>query len=173
PGCPRGHPQRGADVLLARLSPGAGRPPARRSPGRAGAERPLTDSGEPGGRTRRRAAFGILVAAGLLIALTFVSFSVGRFPVGPTSLVRLLAAKATGAPSDLPPAGGTGGFRMRGLRVLPALAIGAALAAAGAAYQGLFRNPLVSPDILGVSAGAGLGAGVGIFLFLPVIGIRV
>ena len=50
--------------------------------------------------------------------------------------------------------------------------VGAALAAAGAAYQGLFRNPLVSPDILGVSAGAGLGAVLGIFLSLPVIGIQ-
>ena len=46
--------------------------------------------------------------------------------------------------------------------------VGGALAAAGAAYQGLFRNPLVSPDILGVSAGAGLGAVLGIFLSLPV-----
>ena len=50
--------------------------------------------------------------------------------------------------------------------------VGAALAAAGAAYQGLFRNPLVSPDILGVSAGAGLGAVLGIFLSLPVVGIQ-
>src|SRR5690606_16983908 len=45
--------------------------------------------------------------------------------------------------------------------------VGGALAAAGAAYQGMFRNPLVSPDILGVSAGAGLGAVLGIFLGLP------
>ncbi len=43
---------------------------------------------------------------------------------------------------------------------------------AGAAYQTLFRNPLVSPDILGVSTGAGLGAVLGIFLSLPVVGIQ-
>ncbi len=53
-------------------------------------------------------------------------------------------------------------------RVGAALMVGAALAAAGASYQALFRNPLVSPDILGVSAGAGLGAVAGIFLSLPV-----
>jgi iron complex transport system permease protein len=47
-----------------------------------------------------------------------------------------------------------------------ALMVGAALAAAGAAYQNLFRNPLVSPDILGVSAGAALGATFGIFFSL-------
>ena len=50
--------------------------------------------------------------------------------------------------------------------------MGAAIAAAGAAYQTLFRNPLVSPDILGVSTGAGLGAVLGIFLSLPVAGIQ-
>lgn len=49
-------------------------------------------------------------------------------------------------------------------RVLAAALVGASLASAGATYQGLFRNPLVSPDILGVSAGAGLGATLGLFV---------
>ena len=114
----------------------------------------------------------MITAAALLVALTFVSFSVGRFPLGPPTLVRLLAAKVTGTPSDLPPAVETVVFRIRGPRVLAALAIGAALAAAGAAYQGLFRNPLVSPDILGVSAGAAFGAVLGIYLSLNVIAIQ-
>ena len=63
-------------------------------------------------------------------------------------------------------------FFVRLPRVVAAMLVGGALAAAGAAYQGLFRNPLVSPDILGVSAGAGLGAVLGIFLSLPVVGIQ-
>ena len=63
-------------------------------------------------------------------------------------------------------------FGVRLPRIGAALLVGAALAAAGAAYQSLFRNPLVSPDILGVSAGAGLGAVLGIFLSLPVLGIQ-
>jgi iron complex transport system permease protein len=54
-------------------------------------------------------------------------------------------------------------LQVRGPRILAALLVGAALAAAGTAYQGMFRNPLVSPDILGVSAGAALGAVLGIF----------
>ncbi len=61
---------------------------------------------------------------------------------------------------------------IRGPRIVAAFAIGAALAAAGAAYQNLFRNPLVSPDILGVSSGAALGAVLGIFLALPLIAIQ-
>jgi iron complex transport system permease protein len=63
-------------------------------------------------------------------------------------------------------------FEVRLPRVLAAVVGGAALAGAGAAYQTLFRNPLVSPDILGVSTGAGLGAVLGIFLSLPVLGIQ-
>jgi len=61
---------------------------------------------------------------------------------------------------------------VRGPRVLAALEVGAVLAAAGAAYQGLFRNPLVSPDILGVSSGAALGTVLGIWLSLGVVAIQ-
>jgi iron complex transport system permease protein len=49
-------------------------------------------------------------------------------------------------------------------RIATAALVGAALAGAGAAYQGIFRNPMVSPDLLGASAGAGFGAALGILL---------
>ena len=52
-------------------------------------------------------------------------------------------------------------------RVLAAIMVGAALSGSGAAYQNMFRNPLVSPDILGVSAGAGFGASLGLFFNMP------
>jgi len=101
-----------------------------------------------------------------------VAFSVGRYPVAPTELLRLLWAKLTGAPLAVSPALETVVFRVRGPRVLAAVAIGATLAASGSAYQGLFRNPLVSPDILGVSSGAALGATLGIYLSWGVAGIQ-
>jgi iron complex transport system permease protein len=63
-------------------------------------------------------------------------------------------------------------FQIRVPRIIAAVLVGAALSAAGAAYQSLFRNPLVSPDILGVSTGAGLGAVLGILLGLPVVAIQ-
>jgi iron complex transport system permease protein len=50
--------------------------------------------------------------------------------------------------------------------------VGAALAAAGAGYQNLFRNPIVSPDILGVSAGAGFGASLAVMLNIGAFGIQ-
>ena len=49
-------------------------------------------------------------------------------------------------------------FQIRFPRIVCATAIGAALSLSGASYQGIFRNPMVSPDILGASSGAGFGA---------------
>ena len=96
----------------------------------------------------------------------------GRFPVAPGDLASLLWAQLTGGESGLDPTIQTVVLKIRGPRVVAALVIGAALAAAGAAYQNMFRNPLVSPDILGVSAGAAVGAVLGIFLSLNVILIQ-
>jgi iron complex transport system permease protein len=63
-------------------------------------------------------------------------------------------------------------FDVRLPRILAGILIGAGLSAAGAAYQGLFKNPMVSPDILGASAGAGFGAAVAILLDFNVFGIQ-
>ncbi len=106
------------------------------------------------------------VAALLLLAAIIVAFAIGRFPIAPGDLATVVWAKITGTTHTLPPAAETVLFQIRGPRVIAALMVGAALAAAGAAYQNLFRNPLVSPDILGVSSGAALGATLGIFLSL-------
>ncbi|MFA5613893.1 MAG: iron ABC transporter permease [Methanoculleus sp.] len=57
-------------------------------------------------------------------------------------------------------------FNIRLPRILAAFLVGAALSTAGAAYQGMFQNPLVSPDILGASAGAGFGAALAIYFYL-------
>jgi iron complex transport system permease protein len=113
-----------------------------------------------------------LAAAGALLALVVTAFAVGRYPVSLGELMTLVAAKLTGAPHDLAPNVETVVLQVRGPRVIAALLVGAALAAAGTAYQGMFRNPLVSPDILGVSTGAALGAVLAIFLSLGALGIQ-
>jgi len=107
-----------------------------------------------------------------LLLLFVASFAVGRFPVAPHDLVAVLWAKLSGAPSGVPLAVETVVWQIRLPRIAAAALIGAALAAAGATYQGLFRNPLVSPDILGVAAGAGLGAVLGIFLSRSVVVVQ-
>ncbi len=114
----------------------------------------------------RRPLLAAVVAVVLLIAAVILAFAIGRFPISPGELATLVWAKLTGSAHGLPPTAETVLFQIRGPRVVAALLVGAALAAAGAAYQNLFRNPLVSPDILGVSAGAALGAALGIFLSL-------
>ena len=120
-----------------------------------------------------RVLSGVVIGSLILAALVALAFVVGRFPVSPTDLATAVWARATGRPSGLPAAVETVIFNVRGPRVLAAVAVGAALAVAGAAYQGLFRNPLVSPDILGVSSGAALGAVLGIYYSLSVVAIQV
>ena len=90
----------------------------------------------------------------------------------PGELLTVLWSRLTGTPHGLSASIDTVVFNVRGPRIVAAVLVGAALAAAGAAYQGLFRNPLVSPDILGVSTGAALGAVTGIYLSLGVVAIQ-
>jgi iron complex transport system permease protein len=122
--------------------------------------------------TSARVPAALLGAFAALVLLVAVAFAVGRFPVSAGDLASILWARLTGAEHGLDPTIETVVLKIRGPRVAAALLIGAALAAAGAAYQNMFRNPLVSPDILGVSAGAAVGAVLGIFLSLNVIMIQ-
>ena len=112
----------------------------------------------------------IAALAAALAVLMLAAALVGAYPVSPGELAAAVGRRLTGAAAAGPI--DTVLFEVRLPRVLAAVLGGAALAGAGAAYQTLFRNPLVSPDILGVSTGAGLGAVLGIFLSLPVLGIQ-
>ena len=120
----------------------------------------------------RSSAPGLLIALAVLIAALLFAFTVGRYPAGLGDLLHVIAAKLTGRPSGVPPAAIDVLLQIRGPRVLAAMLVGAALAIAGAAFQGLFRNPLVSPDLLGASSGAALGAVLGIFFSLGVFAIE-
>ena len=114
---------------------------------------------------------GVLGAlGGALLLLVVAAALIGAYPLTLADIAAALGRRLAGSP----PKGqiDTVLFEVRLPRVFAAVIVGAALAAAGAAYQTLFRNPLVSPDILGVSTGAGLGAVIGIFLSLPVAGIQ-
>jgi iron complex transport system permease protein len=121
-------------------------------------------------RWAERASGPAALAAGVAL-LAAGALLVGQYEVGPRDLLRL-AGRVQGWPAAEADATATVVLSIRLPRVVAALLVGAALAAAGTAYQAIFRNPLVSPDILGVSAGAGVGAVLGIFLSLPVLGIQ-
>lgn len=113
----------------------------------------------------------------VLLILTFVaavvSLSVGRYPVPLGDVIRILASKVISIPEQWPAIYNTVVIQIRLPRILAAILVGGSLAIAGASFQGLFRNPLVSPDILGVSSGASVGAALAIFLFLPTVMIQV
>ncbi|MGE8941452.1 FecCD family ABC transporter permease [Leptospira interrogans] len=122
--------------------------------------------------TSSHVARGLSISAAILLCSIVAAFAFGRFPVGILDLLQSAFAKLTGTPSSLPPAIETVIWQVRGPRILAAVLVGSALAAAGAAFQGLFRNPLVSPDILGASSGAALGAVIGIYFSLGILGIQ-
>src|SRR4029450_6352083 len=111
---------------------------------------------------------GLTVALGVLALGLLVAFTVGRYPVSLAELIDVLLARLAGRPSGAPAAVENVVLLVRGPRVIAAVMVGAALAVAGTAFQGLFRNPLVSPDILGASSGAALGAVLGIYFSLAV-----
>jgi iron complex transport system permease protein len=120
----------------------------------------------------RSAVPSLLIAFIFLLAGLMVAFVVGRYPVSLGDVVHVVAAKLAGRAPDVPPAVESVIWQVRGPRVIAAALVGAALAVAGTAFQGLFRNPLVSPDILGASSGAALGAVLGIFFSLGVFAIQ-
>ncbi len=120
----------------------------------------------------RSALPGLAIAVLVLIAGLLLAFTVGRYPVSLGDLVNVLLAKLSGHRADVSPAVESVILQVRGPRVLAAAMVGAALAVAGTAFQGLFRNPLVSPDILGASSGAALGAVLGIYFSLGIFAIQ-
>lgn len=99
----------------------------------------------------------------LFLVVFVISFNIGKYPISPAQLGQVIFSKLLGRPQTWANEIEVVIFRIRLPRVLAAALVGAGLSAAGAAYQGLFRNPLVSPDVLGASTGAGFGAALALF----------
>jgi len=132
-----------------------------------GAEAP-----EVGLGSRLRAAAVRLRLPGLIllpILVFLLSLTLGRYQVSLAELFTLFGAKLGLTDATVSQEVSTVILNVRLPRIFAAMLIGAGLALSGAAYQGMFRNPLVSSDILGASAGAGFGAALGIILSKSVI----
>lgn len=118
--------------------------------------------------------------AASLVGIMVLSFAFGRYPINPVELMQTLAgllnnwlagvmqgAFGVSVPLvDVDPKMATALVNIRLPRILVVVMVGAALAVAGASYQGMFKNPLVSPDLLGASAGASFGACLALLLDL-------
>jgi iron complex transport system permease protein len=109
----------------------------------------------------------------LLFLILLFSLSVGRYTVSISDLYELFLSKIFSIETDLPSVTQTVIFNIRIPRIVGAILVGAALSVSGAAYQGIFKNPLVSPDIIGASSGAGFGASLAILLSLNALGIQI
>ncbi|WP_336922935.1 FecCD family ABC transporter permease [Aquipuribacter sp. SD81] len=128
----------------------------------AAARRPLAATLTGGGARPRpgRRALWVAAAAGLLLLALAVGVLVGPAGLTPRAVLLELwhAATGSGAASGLSSQQEAILWQIRLPRVVLGALVGAMLALAGAAYQGVFRNPLADPYLLGVSSGAGLGA---------------
>ena len=99
----------------------------------------------------------------LLLLGIFLSLSLGRYSNDPSKVLDVILSKL-GFNVPVDPAMISVVFNIRLPRVLASVLIGAMLSLSGAVYQSVFRNPLVSPDLLGVSSGAAVGASAAILL---------
>ncbi len=107
-----------------------------------------------------------------VVVVFFASFLLGRYPVTPDMVIAIIISKFVSIPKIWTDTMETVVLQVRFPRIIAALLVGGALSVSGAAYQSLFKNPLVSPAILGVSAGAGFGAALGMLLYYPWLGIQ-
>jgi len=121
----------------------------------------------------RNAPLPVVVAVlGILTLLCAVAaLCIGRFGVSPADTAKALA-NALGADFDLPRNVQNVITNIRLPRIIAAIFIGLALSVSGCAYQGIFKNVLVSPDLLGVSAGACVGACLAIIFDMQIWGIQ-
>jgi len=116
-----------------------------------------------GNTRKRRLTYLLLVVAPL--GFVFVSLFLGRYPVSVSDVIYILWCKISGTPCSLPDICQTVVWDIRLPRAILGALVGGCLSISGAAFQGIFRNPLVNSGILGVSSGAGFGAALAIILF--------
>ena len=114
---------------------------------------------------KKTTAIKLSILAVLLLGIFLCSFALGRYPVA----LRDVVATFFGYEGDTTAA--TVVLQIRLPRILLACLVGAALSAAGTAYQGVFQNPMAAPDILGASSGAAFGAALAILMGLHRQGI--
>jgi iron complex transport system permease protein len=118
----------------------------------------------------------LLILAAVLLILFLLSFRMGRYGVSTAETCRILLDRLLELLSKIPGVPELGlrqtwdnsmaavVLNVRLPRIVMACLVGCCLSAAGAAYQGVFQNPMASPDVLGASSGAAFGAALGILL---------
>lgn len=137
----------------------------------AGALASDLESGGVAAWVRGRPVVVGLVATVVLLAAVVLGVGLGSVQIGPTETVGVILWRTLGlhVGLDWSPASEAIVWDLRLPRVLTAMAIGAGLAVAGATFQGLLRNPLADPYVLGTASGAALGAAVAVLIPMPIV----
>ena len=128
----------------------------------------------PSAATRR--AIAVIIGLAVFLVLTVcVSLMLGRYPIEPLQALAMLVDQIPGISIEQfwTDQQATLFFNVRLPRIVLAIMVGCCLATAGAAFQGTFQNPLVSPDILGASQGAAFGAAIAILAGSAAFGVSV
>jgi iron complex transport system permease protein len=130
-----------------------------------------------GARTMKQNAKGtgfvpIVVLAVILVVVVVVSLTLGRYGLPLSEVLHAFARRFGGTSTVATQNADIVMFQVRIPRILAAVLVGAALATSGATYQGLFKNPMVSPDLMGASSGAGFGAVIALLFSLPALHVQ-
>lgn len=115
----------------------------------------------------------MLILTAVLVAFVLLALSVGRYSFSFLGSMQVIAEKLNLTSAEVDETLSSMVLNVRLPRALAAVLVGAALSVSGATYQAVFRNPLVSPDILGVSAGSCVGAALGILLHFNSLSVQV
>ena len=126
----------------------------------------IDDHRKAAAASRRKAVLINAVMLALLVCAFVYCLCVGKYQVSPGETLRIIFSKLSGREGDWTPLTENVIFGLRMPRILASMLVGAALSLSGAAYQGIFRNPLVSPEFLGVFSGACIGAAIAILMGL-------
>ena len=111
--------------------------------------------------------------AAFMAVLAVFCLCVGKYSVTPAEALEIIFGRLTGAAPVWDPMAENVVLGLRLPRVAAAIVVGAALSISGAAFQGIFKNPLISPDFLGVSSGASVGAAIAILLSLGAVYMQI
>lgn len=122
--------------------------------------------------TERKFHFLMMLLIFALLMMAVCSISLGRYYISPVHVVKIILAPLYPMVQDWSNQASSVIYTLRLPRALAAMMIGAALSLSGASYQSVFKNPLVAPDMLGVSSGACVGASLCILLGFSQAGVQ-